>query len=992
MLTFSDVDEATIYDSGYNVNARKRQIRRRKRKKAEASLKTGENTIKKKAKPKFDKDGNPIKVQRKRIKPTDGLSEIDSALYAAFHNKTKKVCGKIVTPLELLKTSDENSTSSTNTDELIRNLVAEQTNKLKISQENQLLKHKHKHKHHKHCKKCKYKIVNEFNTTFCMILDGLSSNEHHLNKPVPSADHASVNTVIDDIIKRATIEHEEKLKQENEAAASSSHVIPVEFRGIKTPPLSFSPDTTGKCEILEIRNKRGPYGKRSPKDTNKMKGKRPPTSVQSNWIKFDSKLPVYKIPKVETNNIERIPAARGIVNVATTKPENRVKNPPAPSSTVQRSSYETAFLSFLQQNTFEPPDESYIEPIVKKSEPTPKPLGKSLLNKALENSTRNANAKSTSLVSLLVQKSRAQTLPSNSTSLSKTDNRNSKTKNGSFVKKKENRSAPMPPPIVQKAVPVEPPPCKIIQPPVVAADVPLQSDANLKVEVKSDPVDDVTNKEVMLQIQETPPILEPVETNNLQYTYVQTVPMPQNVQIVQQIPTNLYNIQTPNVYQIVQTPTVYNVQNIYQPVQNNVQIMQLNSNQIATPQPEVKPPKRSMIWMNQKYYTVNTCATQETEKEKFYPMSHVPIILNKRLPKKPNVKTENKEPKQTKTVDLKHQALMQVLKRFCTLQATRDTKNKDVRIKNLSKLISTLPKICENISRKLDSNCKLQEKYTKKKEKENSPKIIVENSHDYGYNLSSLAAKYDDYKSIKSEDANVLEVRSNLNDGQLVRKKTPNKFGELKANFNQMLFNVGRIPAIYDHVIKKITDEVETCKEKGNDRIIKCNEDRHISISKVIKSNIAQRTSPELRVIGNDADVKSVNLSSISKQICEEYFKAGSIKGLDVSKSGNEGAVANPSTYLTQRFKEITPLMIKIVLRDCMEEFPSLMHSKVVRLKVEPTENDFSFLLEEDFKSDSIGGNSYSEFNRTVSLFFNNWHGLYYFCIFKSALLKTLCN
>lgn len=122
-----------------------------------------------------DKDGRIIEFERKRVNSrTNSIDSLDS-LYASLPNKNKKVCGKIVTPLDLLQSEsqdsvqDENSSSSTNTDELIKNLIAEQSSKLNIKmsaednlieslindKKNHLMKHKHCHKHKEHCKKHK---------------------------------------------------------------------------------------------------------------------------------------------------------------------------------------------------------------------------------------------------------------------------------------------------------------------------------------------------------------------------------------------------------------------------------------------------------------------------------------------------------------------------------------------------------------------------------------------------------------------------------------------------------------------------------------------------------------------------------------------------------------------------------------------------------------------------------------------------------------------
>ncbi|KAK5638432.1 hypothetical protein RI129_012727 [Pyrocoelia pectoralis] len=326
-----DVDEASIYDSGYKVGPRRKPLlKRRKNFDANFTPSGHRRTVKKR----LNKDGRLIRIKRKKMRHENKLNSLDS-LYATISNTNKKVCGKIVAPLDLLKNSDENSSSSTNTDDLIKSLVEEQTQKLNISDERDsliksLLKqkkndlHKHQHQHHKY----KHPFHREDCRKFKKYSDPGPSRlifEDH-----SFVDHESVTNVIDDIIKRATIEHEEKLQQEAEENEN--------MKGIKTPPLSFSPG----CDILEISHKRGPYGKRSPRDPNKVQVKRKSMEVK---IKVEDNDMEIRTIKMENSS------DGGILTIVPPSQQNVPVIKPAPHTPgfTGGPGYENAFLSFLRK-------------------------------------------------------------------------------------------------------------------------------------------------------------------------------------------------------------------------------------------------------------------------------------------------------------------------------------------------------------------------------------------------------------------------------------------------------------------------------------------------------------------------------------------------------------------------------------------------------------------------------------------------------------------
>lgn len=90
----------------------------------------------------------PPSTEKTKKPEQDELMDDLTGIYAARQSNTKKVCGKIVSPIELL--------DGTDTTDLVKSLVAQETNKLLHHKKK---KHKHKdHEKHKH-KKRKFSFI-----------------------------------------------------------------------------------------------------------------------------------------------------------------------------------------------------------------------------------------------------------------------------------------------------------------------------------------------------------------------------------------------------------------------------------------------------------------------------------------------------------------------------------------------------------------------------------------------------------------------------------------------------------------------------------------------------------------------------------------------------------------------------------------------------------------------------------------------------------------
>lgn len=116
----------------------------------------------KRRKPTSQEDLDYPRIRKRRgrppkIKNLDEINLIPNGLYPCT-SSPKKVCGPIMATLE---TDSENST---NTDELVKNLLKAETETLDSKRK----KHKHKeHKHKEHCKKHRKKRKYLFVLQFC---------------------------------------------------------------------------------------------------------------------------------------------------------------------------------------------------------------------------------------------------------------------------------------------------------------------------------------------------------------------------------------------------------------------------------------------------------------------------------------------------------------------------------------------------------------------------------------------------------------------------------------------------------------------------------------------------------------------------------------------------------------------------------------------------------------------------------------------------------
>ncbi|XP_018336496.1 uncharacterized protein LOC108744991 [Agrilus planipennis] len=313
-----DIEDATILDEGYKVT--------NKRKKNPCKKRKSDATLRPRTKKKVKAKANPAEESIKEI--------TKSGLYAPYSGKTKKVCGKIVAPLDLLKNGvEEDSQSSSNTDELVQSLVEERSNKLNIrnqasgdnlvrslieNEEKKLkVKKKKKHKHKDHHRREHHKSCHKKKGGKRKKISSENPPKNRSTSEDPSQD--TVSRVIDDIIQRAALEHEEVIRQEsgNDSPIHNptvskygpfSHSSALKNHGLECKNLEESEQKRSKTlnSLLKQRiQKRGKLEVTA--NTNR-------TELESNWIKFDP-------------------------------------NPKPAMNEQAKSCYETAFLSFLENKT-----------------------------------------------------------------------------------------------------------------------------------------------------------------------------------------------------------------------------------------------------------------------------------------------------------------------------------------------------------------------------------------------------------------------------------------------------------------------------------------------------------------------------------------------------------------------------------------------------------------------------------------------------------------
>ncbi|CAG9861596.1 unnamed protein product [Phyllotreta striolata] len=258
-----EAEDAEICDDGYNVK-KSRHFQKKKRHKRNKKNSDGSWSPKKHLH--NDKD------------------EL-TGLYAPCDRKDKKVCGKIVKPIE----------EPVDTSELVKNLIAQETEILMQKAK----KHKHKHKkkegdEHKKHKKRKHQNVETKN-------NGIPT-EDKPNKPEVK-EQAQAKNEIDNIIRAAAEEHKQKLLSES------------------TDMLS-EPSTSQQ-------------------------------GVQSAVYAPKLDLKAYRIPKkVSANKVETIKTSKGIITVV--EPTPMIANSKILPVSSNPNKYENAFLDFINQRQQQP--------------------------------------------------------------------------------------------------------------------------------------------------------------------------------------------------------------------------------------------------------------------------------------------------------------------------------------------------------------------------------------------------------------------------------------------------------------------------------------------------------------------------------------------------------------------------------------------------------------------------------------------------------------
>ncbi|XP_057653503.1 uncharacterized protein LOC130892248 isoform X1 [Diorhabda carinulata] len=279
-----EAEDASICDAGYNVKKGRRFQKkiRRGRKKLD------------------DPSWGPKKDPEYRADELTGL-------YTPCHSKDKKVCGKIVKPI---------NNEQMDTDDLVKSLIQQETEILM----KQSKKHKHKDKkkekdpeHKKHRKRKHREEKSEHNKE----AEGASISKNESVETIQKENPEQKN--IDDIIRAAEEEHEQKLLKEAP--------IPIIEQPLTPTPKVNQISTTNSF----LKNYRRPK----------------------------------EMPKVVTNKIETIRTSKGIITVlepksVIPKPIPKLEPTLSSSNTLQSTmkpfapvshKYEVAFLDFLQKQT-----------------------------------------------------------------------------------------------------------------------------------------------------------------------------------------------------------------------------------------------------------------------------------------------------------------------------------------------------------------------------------------------------------------------------------------------------------------------------------------------------------------------------------------------------------------------------------------------------------------------------------------------------------------
>lgn len=291
-----EAEDASICDAGYKVNHRRKYFSKKRNRNSSTAGRRG-GAVKGKKRDKEDgEEGQP-----RRKKTVEGHSDELTGIYAACDSKDKKVCGKIVAPLELL--SDTKSMeilkdavpdksidllNGSSTSDLVKSLVAQEK---KLLQQKKKHKHKdkdqkhHHHHHHKHKK----------------------SKKHHKSddgdNKVDTSNNMEVKKEIDDIIRKAAEEHEQSLRQSQNNNGSSVAAV------------AGSSSTTASSSVSSLKQYR------RPKEQEKL--------------------------KLESN-VQTIHTSKGTITVVENLPP-MLKKSEVPS--VNKHQYENAFLSFLSNHS-----------------------------------------------------------------------------------------------------------------------------------------------------------------------------------------------------------------------------------------------------------------------------------------------------------------------------------------------------------------------------------------------------------------------------------------------------------------------------------------------------------------------------------------------------------------------------------------------------------------------------------------------------------------
>ncbi|XP_044762733.1 uncharacterized protein LOC123319837 [Coccinella septempunctata] len=361
-----EAEDASFCDEGYRVNNKRKYFGRNKRNKQKQEKDGSVSVHKVPKKAKSDGEG---KSHKKKKATMDDLTGI----YTACQSKTKKVCGKIVAPLNLT----EGGTSA-DTSDLVKSLVAKEADKLLSVHHHKSKKRKHKHrddKEHRH----KHKKKKHHHNHHSSLENSKSPIATQVKTETDETSHenSEIKNEIDNIIREAAEEHEQQKKLKS---FDNQHT--------NIPQLSIEnlPNPVHTVHVFE-------------------EGKSPTMLALKNFRKMSDPKSLPSLGKVQT-----IHTSKGTITVLEKdclSPESTVVKPATythrqreevvSSSSVEVGSTETvnpgfnkAFLSFLQQgNAASKSDDrgktkAKNEPVKEKTESSPEDLIKNILKNSCE--------------------------------------------------------------------------------------------------------------------------------------------------------------------------------------------------------------------------------------------------------------------------------------------------------------------------------------------------------------------------------------------------------------------------------------------------------------------------------------------------------------------------------------------------------------------------------------------------------------------------------